>query len=281
MQQVVVNETMLRTVEELDIKYETKKKELQITALKNERRLTVAGAIVLTLVLAVIFFLWRFAIQKRQLAEQQVKQLEQEKQLAATQAVLDGEAQERTRLARDLHDGLGSMLTGAKLNLLEMKKEAAGVESFEKALGLLDQSMQEMRRVAHHLMPDSLSQYGLKAAVSDFCSALPSVKFAYYGDESRLDTKLEVMIYRSIHELVNNALKHSGADKIIVQIFKEPDRIDFTVQDNGCGFDPSTETNGMGLQNIRTRIASYNGILNIDSRSGEGTEINVELPHAP
>jgi len=144
-------------------------------------------------------------------------------------------------------------------------------------LGLLDSSVQEMRRVAHHLMPDSLSRFGLKPAVSDFCSNLPSVQFTYYGDESRLDSKLEVMIYRSIHELVNNALKHAGASQIMVQIIQEPGRIAFTVQDDGCGFDPSTETEGMGLQNIRTRVASYNGLLDISSKAGEGTEINVEL----
>ena len=85
------------------------------------------------------------------------------------------------------------------------------------------------------------------------------------------------MIYRSIHELVNNALKHAGADKIMVQIIQEPNRIAFTVQDDGCGFDPSAEAQGMGLQNIRTRIASYNGIIDINSKAGEGTEINVEL----
>jgi len=211
-----------------------------------------------------------------------VKQLEQEKQLVATQAVLDGETQERSRLARDLHDGLGSMLTGVKLNLMEMKKgaklEYPDVERFDKALGLLDNSVVEMRRVAHHLMPDSLSRLGLKPAVEDFCRSLaPTVVFDYFGDEKRLDPMMEVVIYRSIHELVNNALKYSGASQILVQLMQEPNRISFTVQDNGCGFDPSMETNGSGLRNIRNRIASFGGNIQIDSRMGEGTEINGEL----
>jgi len=211
-----------------------------------------------------------------------VKQLEQEKQLVATQAVLDGETQERSRLARDLHDGLGSMLTGVKLNLMEMKKgiklEYPDVERFDKALGLLDNSVVEMRRVAHHLMPDSLSRLGLKPAVGDFCrSFAPTVVFDYFGDEKRLDPMMEVVIYRSIHELVNNALKYSGASQILVQLMQEPHRIAFTVQDNGCGFDASEETTGSGLQNIRNRIASFGGNIQIDSRVGEGTEINGEL----
>jgi signal transduction histidine kinase len=231
---------------------------------------------------------WRYAVDKKKLAERQIKfanqkiiQLEQEKQLVATQSVLDGETRERARLARDLHDSLGSMLTGVKLNLLEMKQgaklEYTDVERFNRALGLLDKSVQEMRRVAHHLMPDSLSRFGLKPAVNDFCNNLPSVQFMYYGDDSRIEPNLEVMIYRTIHELVNNALKHAGAEQIMVQILREDERIAFTVQDDGCGFDPDTITQGMGLENIRNRVAAYNGIINIDSSADEGTEINVEL----
>jgi len=291
-QQALISEQTREYAKEMEAKYETEKKELRITSLEKEKQLmtelSIAGGAVLILSLAAFFFLWRWTVQKRrlaekqkQLAEQQVKRLEKEKQLVATQAVLDGETRERARLARDLHDGLGSMMTGAKLNLLEMKKgiklEYDDVERFNRSVGLLDESIQEMRRVAHHLMPDSLSRFGLRPAVSDFCSALPPVLFAYYGDESRLDPNLEVLIYRSIHELVNNALKHAGADKIMVQIIQEPDRIAFTVQDDGCGFDPSAETEGMGLQNIRTRVASYNGMLDFNSKPGEGTEINVEL----
>jgi signal transduction histidine kinase len=242
----------------------------------------------LLLSLAAFFFLWRWAVQKKRLAEQQrqlaetrIKQLEQEKQLVATQSVLDGETAERARLARDLHDGLGSLLTGAKLRFLEMKQgaklEHADLERFDHALGMLDRSTTEMRRVAHHLMPDALTRFGLKPAVNDFCSNLPSVEFIYYGDESRLDSKLEVMIYRCIHELVNNALKHAGECNIIVQIMQREDNIAFTVQDDGCGFDPSADTKGMGLQNLRTRVAAYNGIIHIDSKVGEGTETSVEL----
>ena len=288
----LANETAIRSAAEMEARYETEKKELKITALEEERQLmlllSMSGGAVLLLSLASFYFLWRWTVQKKRVSEQQhqlaetrIKQLEQEKQLVATQSVLDGETRERARLARDLHDGLGSLLTGAKLQLIEMKQgaklEYADVERFDKALGLLDKSVNEMRRVAHHLMPDSLSRFGLKPAVTDFCANLPTVQFAYYGDESRLDPNLEVMIYRSIYELVNNALKHAGATRIMVQIIQEPDRIDFTVQDDGCGFDLSAVTEGMGLQNIRTRVESYNGLLDIASKTGEGTEINVEL----
>ena len=271
---------------------ENRIKELQAEAeifyYKSSKKNQLIFFLTLTIVLSVSIFLVlhlyrsRLAKNQEQIARQRIQQLEQEKQLVATQAVLDGETRERTRLARDLHDGLGSILTGARLNLLEMKKgvtlQYADVERFDKVMGLLDQSVREMQRVAHHLMPDSLSRFGLKPAVDEFCRSLSAnVLFDYFGDETRLDPKLEVVIYRCIHELVNNALKHSGASQIMVQIVQEPDRIAFTVQDDGCGFISSKKNKGTGLENIRTRIASFGGNIQIDSRVGEGTEVNVEL----
>src|SRR5690606_16418992 len=128
----------------------------------------------------------------------------------AVQATLDGEAAERSRLAKDLHDGLGSMLSVVKFNLPQVKGnailEAVDVSRFQKALGMLDNSIQELRRVAHHMMPESLLRYGLKVSISDFCDAIPVVSFHYFGDEARLSDKLEILIYRCIHELINNAL---------------------------------------------------------------------------
>ena len=291
-QATYANENFQEKLSEMEVKYETEKKEMRILVIEKEKRqmirLSVTAVVVLFLALTACVFLWRWAVQKKRLAEQQkllaeqeVIQLQQEKQLIATQAVLDGEVQERTRLARDLHDGLGSILAATKYNLVDSRKassqEVGDVECFEKAMKLLDESMREMRRVAHHLMPESLSRHGLKQSISDFCDSVPHAKFSYYGDESRLDPKTEVMVYRVMHELVSNALKHSGASQILVQIVRETNRIALTVQDNGCGFDPLIESKCMGLTNIRTRVAAYNGILLIDSKPEVGTEINVEL----
>ena len=126
-------------------------------------------------------------------------------------------------------------------------------------------------------MPDSLARYGLKPALTDFCNSISIVKFNYFGSDERLDQKLEVMIYRTVHELINNALKHSGAKEILVQIIQETDRIAITVQDDGIGFDASAPTNGLGLKNIQNRVGSYNGRMEIWSKQDEGTEISVEF----
>ncbi|MDR1526451.1 MAG: tetratricopeptide repeat protein [Dysgonamonadaceae bacterium] len=260
-----------KEIHNMKIAYETEKKEMQIAALQEEKQLilwiSIAGGAVLLLSLATLFFLWRWTVQ--------------EKQLIATQAVLDGEVQERIRLARDLHDGLGSILAAAKYNLIDIRKafvkESAEAKRFDNSVHLLDDSMREMRRIAHHLMPESLGSTGLKQSIADFCNSVSLVKFSYYGDDTRLDPQLEVMIYRIMHELVSNALKHSGASHILVEIAQDADRIFLTVQDNGCGFDTSAKFQGMGLANILNRVAAYGGNVHIHSVAGEGSEINIEF----
>jgi signal transduction histidine kinase len=273
-------------IREMETKYETEKKETKIAALEDEKRLmiwlSIAGGAVLLLALAAFFFLWRWTVQKKRLAESQIKQLEQEKQLIATQAVLDGEVQERIRLARDLHDGLGSMLASVKVNLQNARQEITGESKYYSlTINLLDDSMKELRRIAHHLMPELLMRCGLKTSLETFCQSMPDTQFHYFGEDTRFDSKLETLLYRSAHELIYNAIKHAEATQTNVQLIQESERISLTVQDNGKGFDPSRETDGMGLNNIRQRVAVFNGELSISSEPGQGTEINMEFHLKP
>jgi signal transduction histidine kinase len=266
----------------IEIQYETEKKELRITALEKARTLyiwlSVAGGTLLLSLLLLFIFRNRLAVSKQKLAEQQIvlagqqiKQLEQEKQIVATQSVLDGETEERKRVAGELHDSLGAMLSVVKLNLSD-------VEHLDNARELLDQSIRELRRIAHRMMPESLLRYGLKTSLEDFCLSVPNARFHYFGDDIRLDNRMEIVIYRCVHELVNNAIKYSEAESINVQLLVQAaDRISLTVQDNGHGFDTETPAKGMGLKNLRDRIDAYNGILNIYSSPGKGTEVYVEI----
>ncbi|WP_019539668.1 tetratricopeptide repeat-containing sensor histidine kinase [Proteiniphilum acetatigenes] len=281
----ILNDNIWRANEELKIKYETEQKEFQIATLNERHKSTIligiiGGAALVSGVLALLF-LWLWTKQKRRKTELQLKQLEQEKQLVATRSVLEGEMQERSRLARDLHDGLGGILSAAKINMSELKNgallEFPDVEGINRIMGLLDESLRELRRVAHHLMPESLSRYGLKTALSDFCRTVEKIEFAWFGEEERLEHQLEIVVYRIVHELVNNALKYSEATRILVHIVQDRDRISLTVEDNGKGFDISAATTGTGLQNIRTRVAALEGNMDIFSTENEGTEVHVEL----
>src|SRR5690606_39088736 len=172
------NEEQQRQMAFWETTYQKETKELKIASLEKQHQLHIwlgiAGAITFLVVLAFAFIRYRLAVSKRKLAEEEAQRLEQEKQLVAVQATLDGEAAERTRLAKDLHDGLGSMLSLVKFNLPQVQGDAVletvDVSRFQKALGMLDDSIQELRRVAHHMMPESLLRYGLKASLSDFRS---------------------------------------------------------------------------------------------------------------
>ncbi|MDR1171208.1 MAG: sensor histidine kinase [Bacteroidales bacterium] len=286
------NESYSKSTSNLEVRYETEKKELRIASLEKERRiyiwLGISGGAILLLAFGMLFYRYRMNIQKRKVVEQQrelaerkVMQLEQEKQLVAAQSVLDGESSERTRLARDLHDGLGSLLSIVKLNLKDVKSHAlmdlTDVERFGKALEVLDESIVELRRVAHHLMPESLMRYGLRVSLEDFCRAIPGASFQYYGNDDRPDSRLEVLIYRCTYELVNNAVKYAEATAINVQLIADDGLVSLTLHDNGCGFDPLAVTPGVGLENIRTRVSAYNGKMDIRTAQGKGTEISIEI----
>jgi signal transduction histidine kinase len=279
--QLAIHEKMV----ELETVYETEKKEAKIIDLEKEKRqhYWVAGALGLIFLLAIVILFFRHRLVKNQklLADQKVSQLKQEQQLVATQATLDGETAERSRLARDLHDGLGGMLSVVRLNLKDVKTggyiEVGDINRFDKAIDMLDDSIKELRRVAHNMMPESLLRYGLKVSLTDFCNEIPSVGLHYYGNEKRLNSNLEILVYRSAHELVNNALRHAEAKNINLQVIQEEDRISLTVQDDGKGFDTNSTPHGMGLKSINNRVASFNGKMSIYSSPGNGTEINIEF----
>ena len=285
----MASENYQKSLSELEVNYETEKKELQIASMLRERKLgitlSILGAVLTLVSIGFLINRQRAIRHKKLIAEQKILQLEQEKQLVATQAILDGETSERTRLARDLHDGLGGMLSVIKLNLYEVKKnlilEAEDVQRFNHALNMLNDSVGELRRVAHNMMPEALSRFGLKTSLQDFVHNIPNARFHYFGEDQRLNPKLEIIVYRTAYELVNNALKHAKASMINVQLVQHPDTVSLTVQDDGTGFDAQRKQDGNGLSNIQNRVASFNGQMSIFSAPNQGTEITVEFKIPP
>ena len=277
--------TFQTIVADLSVKYETEKKEVRIAVLEGERKLYtgMAAAIVLALLLGIglLFYLHRSAMQKRKLAEQQIKQLEQEKKLIAAQAALNAETAERKMIARDLHDGVGAMLSVVKNNMNRMKSysmiENTAEDYFNRALDGLDQSIAELRRVAHHIMPAVLIEKGLPVALDDFCRSIPQLVFHVTESDYRFNSDKEITLYRCAYELVNNALRHSGASRIDVHLTMDEKTVYLSVVDNGCGFDLQTTAMGMGISNLRERLADFDGRMDIYSETGKGTEVNVEL----
>lgn len=285
---------------ELETKYQTEKKQSEIeklTMVKKQRTLVIYILIAsLFLILLLSYMYFRnirikniIADQQLQIKEKKLAELEKERQLTAAKSVLLGEEAERTRLAGDLHDGLGGLLTGVKLNLSSMKENSiitnTNLEHFNRALDLLDTSINEMRRVAHNLMPETLVHYGLQTALHDFVKQItpdgePKITFNTFGNNLRFSQELEITIYRISQELITNAIKHANASQIDIQLFTQKERICVQVIDNGIGFDVERNdisSSGRGLKNINDRISAFNGRFEILSQTGKGTECMIEF----
>ena len=151
------------------------------------------------------------------------------------------------------------------------------VKSFDNALSMLDKSIMEFRKVSLNMMPELLSRHGLVRAITDFCDSIENVRFRFFGTPARVDSKIEIVVYRTAQELINNALKHACATSIIVHLFIEPDRISLSVEDNGKGFDPDIEYSGVGLSDIRSRVSLFKGKIDLNSQPDKGTEVMIEI----
>lgn len=190
-------------------------------------------------------------------------------------------------MARDLHYGLGGLLSGVKIILSSVKGNSVisseNAKIFDQPLKLLDSSIIELRMVAHSLMPETLNHLGLKTALNDFIDELRTnassiLTFRSFGPDVRYDLQLELTIYRIAQELVNNALKHSGAQNNDLNLIAESNRVCIQVVDNGKGFDTAANPGeGKGIVSIRDRVASTNGRFDLERSPGHGTEATVEL----
>ena len=251
---------------QMEVLYETEKKEAQIAALDNERglyRWLLAAAIGLIVLLVLLFCLWWRSVRLK-------------RKHALVNAKLEGELAERVRLSRDLHDRLGGLLTAVKLSL----------PTDSPAVPLTDEAITEMRNVSHHLLPESLRRNGLRTALRDYCQTQRKVTFSFVGDEQYI--RHAETIYCTVYELVNNAIKSAQAQHIRVQLIAEKDYTAVNVSDDGNWIQTPPLTppldgrevaapKGMGLQNIRDRVKALHGKMDINARPGEGTEINIEL----
>jgi two-component system NarL family sensor kinase len=151
---------------------------------------------------------------------------------------------------------------------------------FERSLDMLDTSIKELRRVAHNMMPEMLTKFGLDEALKDYCGSvnatkLLAVKYQSLGMDSRLDNSTEIIIYRIIQELLNNILKHAAASDAFVQLIRDNNRLNIVVEDNGKGFDTALLESNKGAG--WSRVEYLKGRLDIHSEPGKGSLVNIEF----
>ena len=289
---------------ELELQYQTQKKEREILTLERQNSevalalekkrsqhylmLLIVGSLAFLLVAG--YFVYRYQQRKALMAHreraEEVNRLKHEQQAKILSALMEGQEKERKRLATDLHDGLGGRLSGISLKLSKIDQDKSnGVHShqIQEILGNLDDSLVELRGIARNLTPETLSKYGLKAALEDYCSSLnrkdSKIILQFYGAETNLEESISLTLYRIIQELINNAVKYARASEILVQYIREGNKVDITVEDDGVGFCTNGQyhTTGMGLANIKNRVKYLNGKLDLHSLANQGTTVNIQI----
>jgi two-component system NarL family sensor kinase len=284
---------MLTDVSELEAKYRAAEKQKKIVELEAGRQKAtftnwLLGSASITLLIVTLFLIYyyrsnrKLAKQKELNYQQQLKEAEQQQKLSFAEALLTGEERERQRVARDLHDGLGGMLSGIKIKLSGQARAGAD-QNLDGVILQLDHSVSELRRIARNMMPESLLKLGLETALLDLCELLMSdqtqISFQAYDIRKDMPAIIQANIYRIVQETLTNAVRHAQASKIILQCSQNGNTFLITIEDNGTGFDAEAalKAEGMGFSNIKSRVDYLKGKMDIESAINEGTSINIEL----
>jgi two-component system NarL family sensor kinase len=292
------SENMSRSTAEMRTLYETEKKEGEILLLQKENRiknleiaqqkirnrnqLMIALILLLLSVSGVTLWYIRTRYRMKVEAEHEKRLLQKE----AYTAVVKAEEDERKRIAMELHDGLGQLLSAARLNV-SVLEDVAGEEDMEvvqNAEALIDQAITDLRNISHNLMPSALIRLGLVAALHDMASKINSGKQVKVvvessGIENRLQEDFEIALYRVVQEAVNNILKHAGASTIRINLSKEGESLKLDISDDGKGMPEHAMKNskGIGWEDIRSRVSMFNGNMDLYSNPGTGTHININF----
>ncbi|MES2650928.1 MAG: sensor histidine kinase [Bacteroidota bacterium] len=286
----IFNATKSAQISELQTKYETEKKQQQISILNKEntiQKITIIAIVAAFFVSGFIAYLIynRYKLKQNARLHQEVI-LQQD---LATKAVLQAEENERKRISGELHDGLGQLFSAVKMNLSALAdhiqfEDNHGEEMFEKTVSLVDESCKEVRVISHQMAPNILLKSGLATAVRDFIDKIDSrklkINLSTFGLKERLDQNIETVLYRVIQEAVNNVIKHAEANTLDIQLSKDNEGINAMIEDNGKGFDSTglEKFEGIGLKNIKSRVEYLKGQVDFSSTQGGGTLVAIFIP---
>ena len=273
--------------ENLALINENLEKDLNLKKRTNQRNRYLYGGS--SIILMFIFFFTYYQQRTRKnriIAEQRILQLEEEKKLLAARSLVEGQEEERKRIAKELHDGLGVLLSSAKIHFTTVRDKSPENKSLiDKASKLLEQATHDVRRISHNMMPGLLTKYGLFEAVEGLFDEIDDIEglnaqLDIIGEQLRLKENTEIMVYRIVQELVNNSLKHAQASEIRMQMEIQPHVLVAVYQDDGVGFDVSEKkkSKSIGLNSIISRVKFLGGELEIDSEKGKGAKFSFNIP---
>lgn len=304
----LINDRRQRVIDRLLIAYQTNQQRAKIRDLEKDRKIAVfqnrlQNVVTFSLLIgSVIILIGAYFVirnyqhrfnanqiihrQTEEINRQRITELENSMKIASMHSVILGQEAERERIAKDLHDSLGGLLSTVKLHFDAVQSMDAGVATlpeYQRAYTLLDEACNEVRTISNNLQPGALHRLGLIPAIQDLINRVqthesPAVSFHHNGTSAELDPSMSLNIFRIVQELLNNALKHSGADEISISLSREGKSLRILVQDNGKGYEPGTVRRGMGSENIASRVNYLRGDLSIHSVTGEGTTTQVDIP---
>ncbi len=297
-----------KNMDELRTKYETAEKE-KMLALEKSRTdsLTMVNAVIeekkakaeletanrnqwiialASILLTSLFVFWGLMQRQRLKAQKERQAALIEERDKRIEAVFNAQEEERKRISKDLHDGIGQQLTALKMAFQQLRPkidESSEVKSeLNKLGGILNQTASDIRTISHQMMPKTLSEVGLIAAIEDLLDKYIKPtginwRLENLGIEQRLNQKMEVNLYRIIQELLNNVIKHSKADEVILQLIKNQNRLILIVEDNGIGFQ-NGQSDGHGLLNIKSRLNMLKGEMEIEAGPVKGSLTTIRIP---
>jgi len=270
---------------------------------ENKRQVYINNSLLIlaVLLLIIIFSIYRYFKLKHaanrelmnkqeQINQQKVIDLVKSSEVNSINSYMEGQEKERTRIASELHDRLGSLLSTVKLHFSSF--EAANEENIEDketfnfALDLLDNSVEEVRSISHNLSKGILTQFGLQAAVENLRDQINAagsiqVKLIKAGPEYNINPESEIELFRVIQELITNAIKHSQSKEIYVQLISDAEGLNIIVEDYGVGFNvDKLKSKGIGLQNLKTRVEKIGGTYHFESSIGNGTSTIIEVKNS-
>jgi signal transduction histidine kinase len=268
---------------------------LLATSEKNAYRVGIVLAVALAIAVSGFFAQRQKASQLRSqhaLTERNVRidALLKEQEVSSLNALIEGQEKERMRIAEELHDRLGSMLSAIKLNFIgstvkkDMEQKSTENETV-KTSQMLDEAVTEVRRISHNLSTGQVSRYGLVSSMDDLAARINqsdsvAMKVMHFNLEERLPVEMETGIYRITQEMLANVLKHAHASEFIVQLNKTESSVILTAEDDGIGFDykEARRRGGIGLQNIENRVKKFGGQFSVDTAPGKGAIFTFEFP---
>ncbi|MEM9894874.1 MAG: sensor histidine kinase [Bacteroidota bacterium] len=285
----ILNKEKITVINGLETKYKVTLKEKEISdknlqvqtqkaTIANQKSILIAVASGAGFLLLIGFIFYN----RKQAEQKQKLQAERE---TGYQNVINATEEERKRISKDLHDGIGQQLSALKLALVNLSKKVSdeGKEEIEKISERFSKSADDVRTISHQMMPRALMENGLLLAIEDLLQGAFQFSEIKYQFEHRLksdrfDEKIEISLYRITQELINNIIKHAGATEVSVQLIEVKNQLTLFVEDNGVGLSTKLEGKGMGLLNIQSRLEIVQGKVNYEQGDSSGTSAIVTIP---